>query len=412
MTVACCVQSGGQPQRCSGPKPLVRAAVRVLAWRCAGLDDGGDMKTEPQTSKVAFAGKGAPEPVAGTPLTVYLDQWCWSHLVMDRAGSPLDESERGVYRRMRAAVAAGRARFVLSQAHYRENWARDHVDARWDTAVVMAELSGFHTISSSGLEEWDAACAIAAHHGLDRPPSPEVLGWGLAHCLTGREVRAQIIDQVTGRQPAWEDLSPEQLADLADLEDSLAFRFELAILARRDPELEPHGLNAFSPIPDATAARLHQANLDLADHFRQHGRSLSRVKDTIAGAAFKDSVDLLDAAARQLGVSPMRYLTDVAGDGGPGTSERLHKFMAEMPVSQVYNGLRIAAHRKESFKFTQSDVVDFWTVATVMPFVDVFVADNRTYNLIQEGDLAAGHETLVVRRLRDVADHLAAAMVQ
>jgi hypothetical protein len=370
------------------------------------------MKTEPQTSKVTFAGSGAPQSAAGTPLTVYLDQWCWSNLVMDRAGSPLEESERGVYSVMRAAAASGRARFVLSQAHYRENWAREHVDARWNTSVVMAELSGFHTIGSTRLEEWDAACAIAAHHGIDRPPPPRVLGWGYTHCLTGREVRAQIIDQVTGQRPAWDDLSPGQLADLAALEDSLAFRFELAILARRDPELETHGLDAFSPIPDTKAAQLHQANLDLADHFRHHGRSLSRVKDTIAGAAFKDSLDLLDAAARRLDVSPMRHLTDVAGDGGAGTSERLHQFMAAMPVSQIYNGLRIAAHLKESFRFTQSDVVDFWTVATVMPFVDVFVADKRTYNLIQEGGLAAGHDTLVVRRLRDVADHLPVAAAQ
>ena len=331
---------------------------------------------------------------------------------MDRGGSPQEESERGVYGVLRRAVAAGRARFVLSQAHYRENWARENVDARSDTSVVMAELSGFHTISSNGLEEWDAACGIAAHHGLDRPAPPTVFGWGFAHCLAGREVRAQIIDRRTGRPPAWDDLSPGQLADLAELEDSLAFRFELAILARRDPELEWYGLNVFSPIPDTKAVQMHQANLHLADQFRQHGRWPSRVKDTIAGAAFQESVELLDAAARRLGVSPMRYLTDVAGDGGAGTSERLHRFMAAMPISQVYNGLRVAAHLKESFRFKPSDVVDFWTVATVMPFVDVFVADRRTYNLIQEGDLAAGDDTLVVRRLRDVADHLAAATVE
>ena len=75
------------------------------------------MKTESRTHEVEFAGARAPTPADdASVLTVYLDQWCWHRLVMDRAGAPLDESERGVYGALRCAVADGRARFVLSQA--------------------------------------------------------------------------------------------------------------------------------------------------------------------------------------------------------------------------------------------------------------------------------------------------------
>ena len=115
---------------------------------------------------------------------------------------------------------------------------------------------------------------------------------------------------------------------------------------------------------------------------------------------------MLSEAASRLGVDPLQLFQDIAGADESGGSVRLDAFIAEMPISRTFIGLRIAAHMKESFGFQPSDVVDFWYVATVMPFVDVLVADRRTFNLILEHDLASSHGTSVMRRLTDVADRL------
>lgn len=40
-------------------------------------------------------------------------------------------------------------------------WQRENVNARWDTAVVMGELSGFHTFSVSGLAVWEALKSVS-----------------------------------------------------------------------------------------------------------------------------------------------------------------------------------------------------------------------------------------------------------
>src|SRR5438105_1884530 len=103
------------------------------------------------------------------PHVVYLDQWCWDQLVWDRAGECRGLPHEGIYAYLKDLAMSGHAVFPLSQAHYRENWTRTNVDARWDTAVVMAELSGFNTITAVGLAAWDAKVAVASHFGLRVP---------------------------------------------------------------------------------------------------------------------------------------------------------------------------------------------------------------------------------------------------
>ena len=100
------------------------------------------------------------------PLIVYLDQWCFDHLARDRAGRALAPSEAGTFELLRGLALDGSVVFPLSQAHYRENWKRDNVDARWDTAVVMGELSGFHTLRMSSLHHWDALVGAGAFRAM------------------------------------------------------------------------------------------------------------------------------------------------------------------------------------------------------------------------------------------------------
>src|SRR6266536_3631026 len=175
------------------------------------------------------------------PLIVYLDQWCFDHLARDRAGHALEPSEAGTFELLRRLALDGSVVFPLSQAHYRENWKRDNVDARWDTAVVMGELSGFHTVQMSNLQRWDALVGATAF--LDtavRIKEPAVVGWGLKHCLTGNQGEAFILDTRTGVRAQWDGALPEDTrGSLEALEAAAPYRFELAMLALRDPRMEP-----------------------------------------------------------------------------------------------------------------------------------------------------------------------------
>ena len=46
-------------------------------------------------------------------LVVYLDRWCFDHLVRDRAGVPFDESERELFARFHEWAKSGRVVFPL-----------------------------------------------------------------------------------------------------------------------------------------------------------------------------------------------------------------------------------------------------------------------------------------------------------
>ncbi|MGE0309869.1 MAG: hypothetical protein AB7Q27_29385, partial [Acidimicrobiia bacterium] len=77
---------------------------------------------------------------------IYLDQNIWiglSQASEDHAHRlvPLLEASRW-------AVAEDRAVFVLSMAHYEENWRRPQLRDRLRVGRIMAELSRFNTIAS------------------------------------------------------------------------------------------------------------------------------------------------------------------------------------------------------------------------------------------------------------------------
>src|SRR6478736_10402705 len=77
------------------------------------------------------------------PLVVYLDQWCYAGMFVRDRAKKLNDENAGCYEFLRSLARDGSVIFPLSQGHYRETWKRENVDARWDTAVVMGELSGF-----------------------------------------------------------------------------------------------------------------------------------------------------------------------------------------------------------------------------------------------------------------------------
>jgi hypothetical protein len=100
------------------------------------------------------------------PAIVYLDHWCWDHLARDRAGLRGGEPDEGMYAYLKKLVDEGSIVLPLTQAHYREHWVRTNDDARWDMAVVMAELTGFTTFNGGRLADWQALNAVESYFGL------------------------------------------------------------------------------------------------------------------------------------------------------------------------------------------------------------------------------------------------------
>jgi hypothetical protein len=343
------------------------------------------------------------------PLIVYLDQWCFDHLARDRAGRALEPSEAGTFELLRGLALDGSVVFPLSQAHYRENWKRDNVDARWDTAVVMGELSGFHTLRMSNLQHWDALVGAGAF--LDaavRIDKPAVVGWGLKHCLTGNQGEAFILDTSTGARAQWDSSLPEDMrGSLEALEAAVPYRFELAMLALRDPRMES-ALMPLVSIADTQGRRFADQERSIRAAIERHGRTAQVVRNTIEFLAFKDSLALFDPALRYLGYEPNTIVEAIVADVTDGQSSAMNRLLQAMPIQGAFTELRVQSHLKAQWNTTDSDLLDFLALATALPFVDYYVSDRKTYNLAASADLGRRGGGRVLRSLRSLCDLLQA----
>ncbi|MET9229162.1 hypothetical protein [Lentzea sp. NPDC003310] len=330
---------------------------------------------------------------------MYLDQWCFADkLVRDRAGQ-LNDGDAGSYKFLRSAALDGSVIFPLSQVHYRETWKRDHADAVWDTAVVMGELSGFQTFSFSGLAEWEALKAVAALVGSVREIStPEPIGWGLAHCLRGREGAAHLVDVRTGQPARWDDLPEKLRYTVANLERDAASLFELSMLARRAAPGLAVDLPMFAPVPDDAGTRFLGHEASIAAAITTSGRSAAKVRNMLTLLAYRDSWQLLASAALSLGLDPEVIVID--------DITKVDALVKAMPIQQTFTALRTQTHLKGNWKGSPSDLLDFLALATVVPFADYYVADKKTYNLARDADLGQAEGCHIVHRLSDLCDLL------
>lgn len=349
----------------------------------------------------------APEAISSIAPIVYLDQWCFDHLAWDRAGKPKEESERGLFERFHEWAKSGSVVFPLGETHYRENWARLHEGPRWDTALTMGLLSGFNTLGVSQLDVWDAAVGLRRFHGTEFDfETPAVLGWGFMHCIRSKESRAKIVDTTTGRQADWSQLGADVVNRMANLEDMLAYRQELAILALGDPAFsDVDGFEPFEPVPDPSGESFLAEERRIREAIEEYGRTERVVRNTLGFATLSSSSEWILRAEIALGLPANGTILGLADLVPNRRVLELDRLISGMPIQSTFTNLRTHSHLIKSWRGSRSDLRDFIAMATALPFVDLFVADKKTCNLAHRA-LSDDQSQKVVRRLSDVASWL------
>lgn len=347
------------------------------------------------------------------PAIVYLDHWCWDHLARDRAGLRGGEPDEGMYAYLKNLVDESSIVLPLTQAHYREHWVRTNDDARWDMAVVMAELTGFTTFNGGRLADWEALNAVASYFGIgDEIAEPQVLGWGLHHCFTGIEREARIVDSQTGILADWSGLAPDRQSELRHLEQEAAYRLELAMLARREPRLEKAGMPPIPPVAEVPGADFDAEQIRIRDAIDAHGRTADVVRNSVEFPAFASADQLLAQAAHSVGQSWLLALDQIARLAPAERMVAIRKVLAAMPVQRIFTELRVQAHLKPEFRWAPSDAMDFFAMSQVIPFADYVVSDRKTYNLLVAGGIDAWHGARLLRRLVDLRAALSARQMR
>lgn len=341
---------------------------------------------------------------------IYLDQWVFKHLVRDRAGSPVSPSDAGCYEYFRRLALAGQVVFVLSEAHYLETWRGKDPSTRWDMAVVMAELTGFNTISRAGLVRWDALAGVSAYLGLDTQlQTPNPFGWGYSHCLTGLERHAVVIDTSTGRPVGKEGLPDSAWREIAKLK--IDERVELATLALRDPRLEPDVMTPLEPLPDDGAgSRLVREEADIVTKIEKLGRNLTNIRMVVEGLCFADKMTMRSvlAAEEALGLPPGTIVDQLstASEASENRKE-LSRFLRCMPIQGRFAELRVHSHHQQKDRRRRpSDAGDYFVIASVSCLVDHMVIDRTMAHLAAAARITTRSGQPLQHRLVDLRQHL------
>jgi hypothetical protein len=347
-----------------------------------------------------------------TPL-VYLDTWCWATIARDRAGRIQGEPEEGIYHFLRERTLSGSIVLLLSQAQYQETWPRTNVDARWDAAAVMGELTGFNVMSPKHLDNWEAEQAVVSYFGLDVDvPEPDVFGWGHYYCVHGIERVATIIDTVTGGRLEWEWLpGPDRPRfRLEPVEREVALRVEFAALGLRDPTIEALGVPFPAFVPGVVGGSFHAEQVRIRDAINRYGRTDDVVTSSIVLPALADSLPHLLRAAVRLGQPSERIVEDLATLDPPARLHAMQDLLMAMPVQGPFTELRRRAHLIESFGWEPSDCMDFFGLSLSAPFVDFAVVDRRTFALATTRGTEPWGPLVVLRRLADLRQALESAV--
>jgi predicted RNA-binding protein YlqC (UPF0109 family) len=191
------------------------------------------------------------------------------------------------------------------------------------------------------------------------------------------------------------------------LEAVAPYRFEMVMLALRDPRLEPT-FPALTPIPDDRGQRFATQEREIKAAIDRHGRSPQAIRNAVEFVAFRDSLDLLDRASARLGHPPNTIAEAVAADVADGRSPTLSRLLAGMPIQGVFTELRVQKQLKGDAKWLGSDLLDFLPMATALPFVDYYVTDKRACNLAADARLDGRGGGQVIRSIRTLCDLLQA----
>src|SRR5208283_590881 len=117
---------------------------------------------------------------AGDRLKIYLDLKDWVALAKARLGRPEFPHDRAAYEALRAAVASGQVIVLLSGITYQELSRIGSLRQRTDLADVVAEISGFATITGRSVAtRHQVLTALAARYGGPEPAPIRPLGIGI-----------------------------------------------------------------------------------------------------------------------------------------------------------------------------------------------------------------------------------------
>lgn len=329
--------------------------------------------------------------------TAYLDHLHWVGLARANTGHKDGLQFIDTLEYLRGAVADGRVALPLSSTHYAELLQTGSYRQRTDVATVMAELSGFCTISGIGPVR-AAEIDQAVFKRFGRPESPRTVrlfGRG-AFFAFGRNTEEHPLARTAALLAR--RLGPAEASRImAEADRQLEFGLLRGPSSaeqeelRKDPAYQPE---RFRKMIEDNAA----FERDLADQLVADPKWNRRLGDIIAARTLVNEVgpELFPRLA-ELGI-------DAESEFLARGREWLTDFVDDLPSVAVIVILGQANHKTTGRPWSRNDIHDVNALALAVPYCDIVVTEAHAHAQLHRAKAEERFNTKIIRKLDELPE--------
>ena len=323
-------------------------------------------------------------------LKVYLDLKDWVALAKARLGRPEYEHDQVAYEALRAATATGQVVVPLTSTTYEEVSRISSLRQRTDLANVIAEISGFVTITGRSIAlKHQMQTAIATRFGGPKPVPIRPLGLGIA--FSAGDQRRLLLRSRDGAAPS---LPAAQVRAIETCGRALT---EYMMVRGPAPEDIPE-LRALGYRPEAVAQieedRLKREK-QLASMLHNGTTDRNRLGDIVhARYLYWELRDHLRDDLTPYGIG----INDFFDNG----KDWLTAFLDDIPSAAITITLADKTFRNPDKAWTGNDLRDADAMSLAIPYCDVVLTDKYVAAQLAKSPAVARQDTLLLARLRDL----------
>jgi hypothetical protein len=327
-------------------------------------------------------------------LRIYLDLKDWVALAKARLGRAEFPYDQAAYDRLRAAVTDRQVIVVLSATTYAEVGRISSLRQRTDLADVMAEISGFVTITGRSVAlRHQFQTALAARFGGPESAPLRPLGLGIAFATGDR--RRLVLRPKDGASP---DLPAGQIREI-EASGRAILEYEMMRGPRPEdiPQLRAYGYqpDAVTKIETERLAREKQLAAMLAAGTTER----ARLSDIVhARYLFWELRDYLREDMHPYGVTIDEFFAK--------GKAWLNAFLDDIPAAAITITLTEKGFRNRDKEWKGNDLRDADAMSAAIPYCDVVLTDKYVAAQLAKSSAVTRQDTMVLPRLRDLAARL------
>jgi hypothetical protein len=325
-------------------------------------------------------------------LKIWLDIKDWVALAKAHLGRPESEHDQAAYEALRWATATRQATVLLTATTYMELDRVPTLRQRTDLANVIAEISGFASITGRSIAAGHQLRTVLAERFGGPVPEP-IRPYGLGVSFAFGDPRRLVLKAKDGR--------PVRKAKLREIETGGRVLAEYMMVRGPAPEDLP-GLHALGYRPEATREvendRVNRER-ELAAMIEDGTTDRSRLSDIVhARYLFWELRDQLRSGLEDYGIDITEFF-----DHG---KEWLTGFLDDIPGAAVTMTLIDKNLRNSDKSWTGNDLRDADAMSAAIPYCDVVLTDKHVAAQIAKSPAVAKQGAVVLARLRDLSEKL------